>query len=101
MGKRFLRKKGVVRYKTAFLLKLYFSDYKGKLRYGTFDLNDGMSLSKVIKELATQNGQKENKFTIPEGYTIEMTADKLEKEGIMTAQEFLNSCNKSGGYIKV
>ena len=68
-----LKKKGVVRYKTAFLLKLYFSDYKGKLRYGTFDLNDGMSLSKVIKELATQNGQKENKFTIPEGYTIEMT----------------------------
>ena len=86
-----LKKKGVVRYKTAFLLKLYFSDYKGKLRYGTFDLNDGMSLSKVIKELATQNGQKENKFTIPEGYTIEMTADKLEKEGVMTTQEFLTA----------
>lgn len=39
-----------------------------------------MSLGKVIKELATQDGQKENKFTIPEGYTIEMTASKLEKE---------------------
>ena len=33
-------------------MKLYFSDYKGKLRYGTFDLNNGMSLGKVIKELA-------------------------------------------------
>ena len=74
-----LKKKGIIRYEAAFLLKLYFSDYKGKLRYGTFDLNNGMSLGKVIKELATQDGQKENKFTIPEGYTIAMTASKLEK----------------------
>ena len=66
-----LKKKGIIRYEAAFLLKLYFSDYKGKLRYGTFDLNNGMSLSKV--------------------YTIEMTASKLEKEGIMSAQEFLTA----------
>ena len=45
----------------------------------------------LVKELATQDGQKENKFTIPEGYTIEMTASKLEKEGIMSAQEFLTA----------
>ena len=53
-----LKKKGIIRYEAAFLLKLYFSDYK---------------------------------FTIPEGYTIEMTASKLEKEGIMSAQEFLTA----------
>lgn len=90
-----LKKKGIIRYETAFLLKLYSSEYKGKLRYGTFDLNDGMSLGKVIKELATQDGQKENTFTIPEGYTIEMTANKLEKEGIMSAQEFLTAVTKA------
>ena len=95
-----LKKKGVIRYETAFLLKLYFSDYKGKLRYGTFDLNDGMSVGKVIKELATQDGQKENTFTIPEGYTIEMTANKLEKEGIMTAQEFLTAVTKAAATSK-
>lgn len=95
-----LKKKGIIRYEAAFLLKLYFSDYKGKLRYGTFDLNDGMSLSKVIKELATQDGQKENKFTIPEGYTIEMTADKLEKEGIMSAQEFLTAVTNAAATSK-
>lgn len=95
-----LKKKGIIRYEAAFLLKLYFSDYKGKLRYGTFDLNDGMSLSKVIKELATQDGQKENKFTIPEGYTIEMTASKLEKEGIMSAQEFLTAVTNAAAISK-
>lgn len=95
-----LKKKGVIRYESAFLLKLYSSEYKGKLRYGTFDLNDGMSLSKVIKELATQDGQKENTFTIPEGYTIEMTANKLEKEGIMKAQEFLTAVTKAADTSK-
>ena len=95
-----LKKKGIIRYEAAFLLKLYFSDYKGKIRYGTFDLNDGMSLSKVIKELATQDGQKENKFTIPEGYTIEMTASKLEKEGIMSAQEFLTAVTNAAATSK-
>lgn len=95
-----LKKKGIIRYETAFLLKLYSSEYKGKLRYGTFDLNDGMSLSKVIKELATQDGQKENIFTIPEGYTIEMTANKLQKEGIMTAQEFLTAVTKAADTSK-
>lgn len=95
-----LKKKGIIHYETAFLLKLYSSEYKGKLRYGTFDLNDGMSLGKVIKELATQDGQKENTFTIPEGYTIEMTANKLEKEGIMTAQEFLTAVTKAADTSK-
>ena len=95
-----LKKKGIIHYEAAFLLKLYFSDYKGKLRYGTFDLNDGMSLSKVIKELATQDGQKENTFTIPEGYTIEMTANKLEKEGIMSAQEFLTAVTNAAATSK-
>lgn len=95
-----LKKKGVIHYETAFLLKLYFSDYRGKLRYGTFDLNDGMSLSKVIKSLATQDGQKENTFTIPEGYTIEMTANKLEKEGIMSAQEFLTAVTNAADTFK-
>ena len=66
-------------------------DIEITIEKGTFDLNNGMSLGKVIKELATQDGQKENKFTIPEGYTIEMTASKLEKEGIMSAQEFLTA----------
>lgn len=91
-----LKEKGVIRNENAFLLKLYFSDYWGKLRYGTFDLNDGMSLAEVIETLATADGQKkENVLTIPEGYTIEMTAAKLEKENIMKADEFLAAVERA------
>ncbi|MCI6858730.1 MAG: endolytic transglycosylase MltG [Eubacterium sp.] len=90
-----LKEKGLIRYKSAFLLKLYFSEYKGKIRYGTFELNKGMSLARVIKELATQDGQKENAFTVPEGYSIEMIAKKLEKEKVMPASEFLTAATKA------
>ena len=91
-----LKDSGVIRYEIPFLVKMYFSDYKGKLRYGTFRLNDGMSLDSIIKALATGGALKEEEaFTIPEGYSIIMTANKLEKEGIMSADEFLGAIDKA------
>lgn len=91
-----LREAGVIRYESPFLLKMYFSDYKGKLRYGTFQLNDGMCLDDIIKGMATGGAQKkELVFTIPEGYTIEMTAKKLEQEGIMSAKEFTDAVKEA------
>lgn len=87
-----LRDAGVIRYETAFLLKIYFSDDRGKLRYGTFALNDGMCLADVIETLVTGGAQKEEEsFTIPEGYSIPMIAEKLEKEGVMSQEEFLTA----------
>ena len=75
-----LKDAGVIRYETAFLMKIYFSDNRGKLRYGTFALNDGMCLDDVIAALVTGGAQKEEQsFTIPEGYSIPMIAEKLGK----------------------
>ena len=87
-----LKDAGVIRYETAFLLKIYFSDDRGKLRYGTFALNDGMCLADVIETLVTGGAQKEEEsFTIPEGYSIPMIAEKLEEEGVMSQEEFLTA----------
>ena len=87
-----LKDAGVIRYETAFLLKIYFSDDRGKLRYGTFELNDGMCLDDVIEALVTGGAQKkEDSFTIPEGYSIPMIAEKLENEGVMSQEEFLTA----------
>lgn len=87
-----LKDAGVIRYETAFLMKIYFSDNRGKLRYGTFALNDGMCLDDVIAALVTGGAQKEEQsFTIPEGYSIPMIAEKLENEGVMSQDEFLTA----------
>lgn len=84
-----LKEAGVIRYETAFLMKIYFSDNRGKLRYGTFELNDGMCLADVIETLVTGGAQKEEaSFTIPEGYSVPMIAEKLENEGVMSQDEF-------------
>ena len=91
-----LKESGVIRYELPFLVKMYFSEYKGKLRYGTFQLNDGMSLDTIVKELATGGALKEEQsFTIPEGYSVKMIAEKLEKEKIMSADEFLAAVEKA------
>lgn len=91
-----LKENGVIRYEFPFLVKMYFSEYKGKLRYGTFKLNDGMSLDTIVKTLATGGALKEEQaFTIPEGYSVKMIANKLEKEEIMSADEFLTAVDKA------
>ena len=87
-----LKEAGVIRYETAFLMKIYFSFIRGKLRYGTFELNDGMCLADVIETLVTGGAQKEEaSFTIPEGYSVPMIAEKLENEGVMSQDEFLTA----------
>ncbi len=91
-----LKDAGAIRYESAFLLKIYFSDARGKLRYGTFQLNDGMPLEKIIEEMVTGGAQKkEESFTIPEGYSVPMIAAKLEKEKIMPKEEFLQAVTEA------
>ena len=55
-----LKDAGVIRYETAFLMKIYFSDNRGKLRYGTFALNDGMCLDDVIAALVTGGARRKS-----------------------------------------
>jgi len=90
-----LQDAGIIRYKTSFLAKVYLSKKKGSLRYGSFSLNEGMSLDTIINEL-TKGGAKKDEitFTVPEGYSIEMIAQKLEREGIMDSEEFLSAVDE-------
>ncbi|MBQ9155826.1 MAG: endolytic transglycosylase MltG [Eubacterium sp.] len=96
-----LREKGVIRYETPFLIKMYFSEYRGKLRYGTFTVNDGLCLDDLISRLATEGALKdESSFTVPEGYSVEMIAEKLEKEDFMSADEFITAVNDAAAGFK-
>lgn len=84
-----LKEKGLIRYELPFLLRLYLTDYQGRIRYGTFSLHKGMSLDTIIRTLSSEGEMADNRcLTIPEGYTIERAARLLEKKGIMDAEEF-------------
>ena len=87
-----LQEERLIRYPIAFYLKARNMGASGKLRYGTFILHKGAGLQKIIEDLTSGGAQKEEQmFTVPEGYTIEQIAKKLESEKICTESEFLQA----------
>lgn len=94
-----LKEENLIDYKAVFYLKARNTGAAGKLRYGTFTFQKESGLVEILEVLTTGGAQKDSvMFTIPEGYTIELIAKKLEKEGICTEAEFLEAVEKDYDY---
>lgn len=92
-----LKEEGLIQYRSIFYLKVKNMD--AKLRYGTFAIPKEAGLETIISVLTSGGAMKEETmFTVPEGYTIEMIAVKLEEKGICTEDEFLQAVEKDYGY---
>ncbi len=84
-----LKKNDVIPSKTVFLLFVNFSEYRGKLQYGTFNFEEGDGYFEVIRRLATSGAKKETvTVTIPEGYSVEKIIKKLVDSGLGTEREY-------------
>lgn len=87
-----LKEEGLIKYRLVFILKARNMGVGGQLRYGVFDLHKNAGLEALIQELVSGGAKKEEAmFTMPEGYSIEQTALKLEVEGFCSASEFLQA----------
>lgn len=88
-----LKDAGLIKYENAFINRLQDSEYRGKLQSGTYTLNTGMNTLEMIIVLCPEVGYEMPIATlvIPEGYTIEMIAEKCAEMNICTEQEFLNA----------
>ncbi len=86
-----LKEAGLITYEYAFVQRVKESEYRGKLQAGTFTLNTGMSTLEMIETLSYIAPTKTvvDTITIPEGYSIEQIAARVEEKGICTATEFL------------
>lgn len=94
-----LKEQGIIKNKIAFVLKAKNMGVASKLRYGTFVLSEGAGMETIIEQLLSGGAQKATKsFTIPEGYSIEKMAVKLEEDGICSAEEFLAAVEKEYDY---
>ena len=94
-----LKEEGLINYRIAFYLKVRNMGAGGKLRYGTFTIHKGAGMQNIIEALTSGGAQKEEQmFTIPEGYTIEMIAKKLEEENICSESEFLEAVEQDYDY---
>lgn len=86
-----LKDKGLIEYPKAFIKRLQDSEYRGRLKSGTYTLNTGMN---TLDMMATMCPEYEeilpiDQLVIPEGFTIEMIAERCEEQGICSADEFL------------
>ena len=91
-----LEKSGVIKYELTFRMKMRNSPYRGKLHYGQYKLNKGMSLDEIIKTLSVPVVQEEGiNLSVPEGFSVERIAARCEKLGLVSAEEFLETLEKA------
>ena len=82
-----LHKEKLIKRPESFRLEARFMGLECKLQAGKYEIEAGKSNSEIIDILA--RGQvKTVSFTVPEGYTVNKIAAKLEAEGLGSAEKF-------------
>ncbi|MCK8058912.1 MULTISPECIES: endolytic transglycosylase MltG [unclassified Fusibacter] len=75
----------------AFKMLVQEKEVDGKLQAGDYMLSKAMSSEEIITKLAKGEVYIETfKFTIPEGYEFSMIVDRLEKEGLIDRDVFMD-----------
>jgi UPF0755 protein len=86
----------IIKNAVVFKWKSKFKQYDGKYQAGSFELSSSMPMEDIMTAL--MDGKKETtRFTIPEGYTLKQTAQKLSQEGLVDEAEFMNQL-KNGDF---
>lgn len=93
---KILEEKGLIKNALWFELKSRYYKYDGKFKEGKFVLSTSMDEEEIM-EILTSEGSKVDgiRFTIPEGYTIEKIAQRLEDENIVKKEEFMKALNET------
>lgn len=92
-----LKDNGLIQFPAAFVKRVRESEYRGSLQPGEFTLNTGMSTWEMIEILGHVEPTRTvlTTVTIPEGFSIEQIAVRVDKEGIFTEDEFLDAVQEN------
>lgn len=83
-----LEEKGVIKSASKFRWYSKINNYDGKLKAGEYNLGPAMEL-KEIMALLVAGKSNTAMFTVPEGYTVNQTADKLAAENLINKDAFM------------
>ncbi|MBD7914152.1 endolytic transglycosylase MltG [Clostridium sp. Sa3CUN1] len=74
-----------------------------EVKQGEYILEKDMSLKELIETLTSESSLNIINFTVPEGYTIDDIAEKLETEGVCSKEDFILAINEYNlpKYVKV
>lgn len=84
-----LKEKGIIRSKSSFIILALLLGKGDKLKAGYYELSPNFSSLKILKILA-EGKSKRIRVTIPEGFNIKQIGERLERLGILPAQEFVS-----------
>ena len=89
-----LYENGIIPNVKKFKLKSRLNGLDGTFQAGDYQFSPSMSTEEIMELL--QNGRRaEVSFTIPEGYTVKDTAEKLVEEGMIAdPEEFYEACEE-------
>lgn len=78
---------GVIKYPTVFKLMSRAGGYNDKIRPGSITVENGMSYDDIL-ELLCSDMRGAVSFVVPEGFEQKQIAQRLEEEGLCSAEEF-------------
>lgn len=86
-----LEERGLVRHAKVFR---FYAKYRGldqQLQAGNYLLSYGMTMDEILEELSRGNVYRPTvRVTIPEGFTVEQIARRLEQSGLVDYSEFMD-----------
>lgn len=92
-----LKKEGVITHPLAFRVYLKATGKENGFSPGIYSVTSGAGYARLEHQLKDANNFA---FLIPEGYTLDNIAGKLQEQQICTAQEFLETVNNPSIYLK-
>ena len=86
-----LAKKGVIRSPRLFVLYARLRGDAGRLQAGTYRFTDGLAPADILGRM-TRGEVYEQRFAVPEGYSIYQVAELLEGRKLFSRERFLAAC---------
>lgn len=83
-----LEENGIIGSANGFKLFLKLNNYDGKLQAGDYSLSPSMNAQELAQAMLSGRNNT-TRFTIPEGYTVKQTAEKLANEGLVDYDTFM------------
>lgn len=84
-----LEEQGVIKSASDFKIYSKVKKYDGTLKAGEYTLSRSMTLTEILDIL--QSGVSDTmRFTLPEGLTVNQTADRLAEQNLINRDEFMN-----------
>lgn len=89
-----LQNQGIIKNAFAFRLILWWNHELNRLQAGTYKLQPGMTTTEVIQLISEGKAIQDTiRFTIPEGYTVEQIAARLDQLGLVNSKQFLTEAD--------